>query len=106
MISGAFGLFRREPMISAGGYEHETVGEDMEVVVRMRRRGVESGGDSRVVFVPDPVAWTESRGDCARSPASATAGTAAWPTSCAATRACSPIRATAPWGSSSCRTSG
>ena len=59
VISGAFGLFRREPMIAAGGYEHESVGEDMEVVVRMRRRGREAGTDSRVVFVPDPVAWTE-----------------------------------------------
>jgi cellulose synthase/poly-beta-1,6-N-acetylglucosamine synthase-like glycosyltransferase len=62
VISGAFGLFRREPMIAAGGYLHETVGEDMEVVVRMRRRGVEAGGDSGVVFVPDPVAWTEVPG--------------------------------------------
>jgi cellulose synthase/poly-beta-1,6-N-acetylglucosamine synthase-like glycosyltransferase len=59
VISGAFGLFEREAMIAAGGYEHETVGEDMEVVVRMRR--IARGGDGRgkVVFVPDPVAWTE-----------------------------------------------
>jgi cellulose synthase/poly-beta-1,6-N-acetylglucosamine synthase-like glycosyltransferase len=59
VISGAFGLFAREPMIRAGGYEHETVGEDMEVVVRMRRRGHDAGTADRVVFVPDPVAWTE-----------------------------------------------
>lgn len=59
VISGAFGLFRREPMIAAGGYLHETVGEDMEVVVRMRRRArMERRGDL-VEFVPDPVAWTE-----------------------------------------------
>jgi cellulose synthase/poly-beta-1,6-N-acetylglucosamine synthase-like glycosyltransferase len=59
VISGAFGLFRREPMIAAGGYLHETVGEDMEVVVRMRRLGRRDGTGERVVFVPDPVAWTE-----------------------------------------------
>lgn len=59
VISGAFGLFRREPMIAAGGYLHETVGEDMEVVVRMRRLGRRAGTGERVVFVPDPVAWTE-----------------------------------------------
>jgi cellulose synthase/poly-beta-1,6-N-acetylglucosamine synthase-like glycosyltransferase len=59
VISGAFGLFRREPMIAAGGYLHETVGEDMEVVVRMRRRGRRAGTGEQVVFVPDPVAWTE-----------------------------------------------
>jgi cellulose synthase/poly-beta-1,6-N-acetylglucosamine synthase-like glycosyltransferase len=59
IISGAFGLFRREPMIAAGGYRHDTVGEDMELVVRMRRLAHEQGGPERIVFVPDPVAWTE-----------------------------------------------
>jgi cellulose synthase/poly-beta-1,6-N-acetylglucosamine synthase-like glycosyltransferase len=59
IISGAFGLFRREPMIAAGGYRHDTVGEDMELVVRMRRLGHERGAPERIVFVPDPVAWTE-----------------------------------------------
>jgi cellulose synthase/poly-beta-1,6-N-acetylglucosamine synthase-like glycosyltransferase len=59
VISGAFGLFDREAMIAAGGYEHATVGEDMEVVVRMRRLAREHGGRGRVLFVPDPVAWTE-----------------------------------------------
>jgi cellulose synthase/poly-beta-1,6-N-acetylglucosamine synthase-like glycosyltransferase len=58
IISGAFGLFRREPMIAAGGYRHDTVGEDMELVVRMRRLAHERGAPERIVFVPDPVAWT------------------------------------------------
>lgn len=59
IISGAFGLFRREPMLAAGGWLHDTVGEDMELVVRLRRLGYESNGPSGVVFVPDPTAWTE-----------------------------------------------
>jgi cellulose synthase/poly-beta-1,6-N-acetylglucosamine synthase-like glycosyltransferase len=59
IISGAFGLFRREAMIEAGGYRHDTVGEDMELVVRMRRLARERGGPDQIVFVPDPVAWTE-----------------------------------------------
>ena len=59
IISGAFGLFDRAAMLAAGGYLHDTVGEDMELVVRLRRRGLESGGRHRVAFVPDPVAWTE-----------------------------------------------
>jgi cellulose synthase/poly-beta-1,6-N-acetylglucosamine synthase-like glycosyltransferase len=59
IISGAFGLFRREPMLDAGGWLHDTVGEDMELVVRLRRLGYEQRGPSRVVFVPDPTAWTE-----------------------------------------------
>jgi cellulose synthase/poly-beta-1,6-N-acetylglucosamine synthase-like glycosyltransferase len=59
VISGAFGLFRREQMIAAGGYLHETVGEDMEVVVRMRRVARAAKRGDKVMFVPDPVAWTE-----------------------------------------------
>ena len=59
IISGAFGLFRREQTLLAGGYEHATVGEDMELVVRLRRLARERGGPGRVEFVPDPVAWTE-----------------------------------------------
>ncbi len=59
IISGAFGLFRRAAMLDAGGYVHDSVGEDMELVADIRRRGLEHGGPARVVFVPDPVAWTE-----------------------------------------------
>ena len=59
IISGAFGLFRREAVFDAGGYTHDTVGEDIELVVRLRRRGYETGGPTRVDFIPDPVAWTE-----------------------------------------------
>ena len=59
IISGAFGLFRREPVIAAGGYLHDTVGEDMELVLRLKRLSYEQGGPGRIAFVPDPVAWTE-----------------------------------------------
>ncbi len=59
VISGAFGLFRREATIAAGGYEQETVGEDMELVARMRREARLAGQPDRVSFIPDPVAWTE-----------------------------------------------
>src|SRR5215212_4167683 len=44
IISGAFGLFRREAVLAAGGYLHDTVGEDMELVLRLKRRSYEVGG--------------------------------------------------------------
>jgi cellulose synthase/poly-beta-1,6-N-acetylglucosamine synthase-like glycosyltransferase len=59
IISGAFGLFQREAVLSAGGYLHDTVGEDMELVLRLKRLSYERGGAGRIAFVPDPVAWTE-----------------------------------------------
>ncbi|MFL5524624.1 MAG: glycosyltransferase [Gemmatimonadaceae bacterium] len=59
IISGAFGLFQREAVVNAGGYLHDTVGEDMELVLRLKRLSYERGGPGKIAFVPDPVAWTE-----------------------------------------------
>lgn len=59
VISGAFGIFRRETVADAGGYATDTVGEDMELVVRLHRHCRERGIPYRISFVPDPVAWTE-----------------------------------------------
>jgi cellulose synthase/poly-beta-1,6-N-acetylglucosamine synthase-like glycosyltransferase len=59
IISGAFGLFRRSALIDIGGYAHGTVGEDMELVVRLHRRGIDTGQPNRIVFLPEPVCWTE-----------------------------------------------
>ena len=61
VISGAFGLFKRECVIAVGGYAHGSVGEDMELVLKLRRHGYEVPGTPReIAFVPDPVAWTEA----------------------------------------------
>ena len=59
IISGAFGMFRRRDLISAGGYATDTVGEDMELVTRMHRVLLENDRKYRISFVPDPIAWTE-----------------------------------------------
>jgi cellulose synthase/poly-beta-1,6-N-acetylglucosamine synthase-like glycosyltransferase len=59
VISGAFGLFRRQSLLEINGYA-KSVGEDMELVVRLRRDAYEKGKPSKVEFVPDPVAWTET----------------------------------------------
>ena len=59
IISGAFGMFSRRHVVDVGGYRTDTVGEDMELVVRLHRHMREQGRPYRVAFVPDPVAWTE-----------------------------------------------
>lgn len=60
IISGAFGIFRKEVVVEAGGYRHDTVGEDMELVVRLHRLFRARGTPYRIVFVPDPICWTEA----------------------------------------------
>ncbi len=59
LISGALGMFNREIVIEAGGYSTNTVGEDMELVVRMRRYMAEKDIPYRVEYIPDPLCWTE-----------------------------------------------
>jgi len=60
LISGAFGAFDKEIVINSGGYNHNTVGEDMELVVRMRRYMEERNEPYKVSFIPDPLCWTEA----------------------------------------------
>lgn len=60
IISGAFGLFRKETVVSVGGYRTDTVGEDMELVVRLHRLLRRRGQRFRISFVPDPICWTEA----------------------------------------------
>ncbi|WP_034889942.1 glycosyltransferase family 2 protein [Gillisia sp. Hel_I_29] len=59
LISGAFGMFDKETVIAVGGYNHETVGEDMELLVRMRKKMREDKVPYTVGFVPNPLCWTE-----------------------------------------------
>ena len=59
IVSGAFGLFRRDVVIELGGYSTKTVGEDLELVVRLHRRMCNAGRDYRIEFVPEPVCWTQ-----------------------------------------------
>lgn len=60
LISGAFGAFDKDVVIKAGGYNINTVGEDMELVVRMRRYMEERKIPYVVTYIPDPLCWTEA----------------------------------------------
>ncbi len=60
IISGAFGLFHRETVIQAGGYRVQTIGEDMELVVRLHRHLLSKRLPYRIAYVPDPICWTEA----------------------------------------------
>lgn len=59
IISGAFGFFDREIALKIGGYDTGTVGEDMEIVFRMRRHMHEQNIPYTVEYLPDPLCWTE-----------------------------------------------
>ena len=60
IISGAFGLFKRDAVIEVGGFRTDTIGEDMELVTRLHRVYRERGQRYRIVFQPEPTCWTEA----------------------------------------------
>jgi cellulose synthase/poly-beta-1,6-N-acetylglucosamine synthase-like glycosyltransferase len=59
IISGAFGVFRREVVVEVGGLDLGAIGEDAELVARIHRHLRGQGRDYRVAFVAEPVCWTE-----------------------------------------------
>jgi cellulose synthase/poly-beta-1,6-N-acetylglucosamine synthase-like glycosyltransferase len=59
IISGAFGLFRRDVVMEIGGYTTGSLGEDLDIVVRLHRHLIEARRDYRIGFVPEPACWTE-----------------------------------------------
>ncbi len=66
IISGAFGLFRRNRVLEIGGYmtgrgefQRDTVGEDMELVVRLVRRMRETRQKYRIRYAATANCWTE-----------------------------------------------
>ncbi|HZG72341.1 MAG TPA: glycosyltransferase family 2 protein, partial [Chondromyces sp.] len=60
IISGAFGVFKTDWVVRAGGYKTDTVGEDMELVVRLHRMIREEKSKARIIYTPDPVCYTEA----------------------------------------------
>ena len=59
LISGAFGVFRRDLVVDAGGYAAGSLGEDLELILKLHRHCTAHGIPYRIDYVPDPVAWTQ-----------------------------------------------
>lgn len=59
IVSGALALFHRETVLESGGFRHDTVTEDMDLIVQLHRWAVEHGRRVKMSFISDPVCWTE-----------------------------------------------
>jgi cellulose synthase/poly-beta-1,6-N-acetylglucosamine synthase-like glycosyltransferase len=60
IISGAFGVFRKDIALRCGGYRAASIGEDMDLVIRMRKFLHEEKKPFSLEFIPDPICWTEA----------------------------------------------
>jgi len=58
IISGAFGVFRKDMVVAVNGYR-KTVGEDMDLVMRLHMHCIDNKIPYKIFFVPDPVCWTQ-----------------------------------------------
>jgi cellulose synthase/poly-beta-1,6-N-acetylglucosamine synthase-like glycosyltransferase len=59
IVSGAFSCFLRDALVKIGGYKVGSVGEDMEIIIRMHKEFRKLNPKTRITFIPDPVCWTE-----------------------------------------------
>jgi cellulose synthase/poly-beta-1,6-N-acetylglucosamine synthase-like glycosyltransferase len=68
IVSGGFGLYRRDVVIAVGGYRHGHLGEDMDMCLQVQRLMADTGRTFSVVQVPESLCWTEfpSRHDVLR----------------------------------------
>jgi cellulose synthase/poly-beta-1,6-N-acetylglucosamine synthase-like glycosyltransferase len=62
IISGAFGVFRRDLLVALGGFSSATLGEDMEMTMRIHHLLRPQWKAARVEFAADAVCWTEAPG--------------------------------------------
>lgn len=60
IISGAFGLFKKSVAVEAGGYDSSTVGEDMELVVKLHAYCRENEIPYRIRYATDAICWTQA----------------------------------------------
>jgi len=60
IISGAFGAFHKEPVMQVNGYTTGTIGEDMDLVVKLHRYMINKKYKYKVSFLPDPICWTQA----------------------------------------------
>jgi cellulose synthase/poly-beta-1,6-N-acetylglucosamine synthase-like glycosyltransferase len=63
LISGAFGLFRRDAVIAVGGYDPTAIGEDIDLTIRLQRHFRARGEPIRIGFDPNPLCWTQAPED-------------------------------------------
>jgi len=60
IISGAFGLFKKSTVVAAGGYSAETLGEDMELVLKLHGYCRNNNVKYRMRYQPSAVCLTQA----------------------------------------------
>jgi cellulose synthase/poly-beta-1,6-N-acetylglucosamine synthase-like glycosyltransferase len=59
LVSGGLGMFDKEIAVAAGGYWHKSLGEDMELITRMRKYMYDNKLPFSIQYIPESLCWTE-----------------------------------------------
>lgn len=59
IISGAFGVYRWDAFTKLNGWNRESIGEDMDAVIRLHRTIYEKRLNWKVDYATSPVSWTQ-----------------------------------------------
>jgi len=60
IISGAFGAFNKRAVIECGGYKTNTIGEDMDIIMRLHKKMRDEKRKYKIKFLADPICWTQA----------------------------------------------
>ena len=63
LVSGAFGMYPRKRVIEVLGFDAKTVGEDLELCIRLRTLMEDKKLPYKVVYLPETLCWTEGPPD-------------------------------------------
>ena len=59
-VSGGYGLFKKQPVIQIGGYDSNSVGEDMDLAIRLHRYFAKNRIKYSIKYAADAVCWTQA----------------------------------------------
>jgi len=63
LVSGGLGMFDKKTVIEVGGYKKESLGEDMELITRMRELMHKRKEKFAIIYIPESLCWTEGPSD-------------------------------------------
>jgi cellulose synthase/poly-beta-1,6-N-acetylglucosamine synthase-like glycosyltransferase len=63
LVSGGLGMFDKMTVIEVGGYKKDSLGEDMELITRMRQYMHLKKEKFAIKYIPESLCWTEGPSD-------------------------------------------
>ncbi len=62
IISGGYGVFKKSAVVAVGGYDQKSMGEDMELTMKLHEYYRKNKLPYSMKYVPDSVCWTQAPG--------------------------------------------